>query len=207
MLSLSTHHFQVQALRCYRDDRLLFGDVSFQLANGELLLVEGANGSGKTTLLRMLCGLRQTDDGHLSWCGFPLEHSDYFSAMAYMGHHDGHKKELTVLNNLRFHSALHATQQTDYSAVLAKVGLTGYDDTPVQQLSAGQKRRLALARVLLQQAVLWILDEPFTALDKHGIALLEALLSQHLNQGGMVIMTSHQSLSLRDWPVQRLLLR
>lgn len=195
---------EVKKLACSRDDRLLFSNLNFSLSSGQLLLLEGRNGSGKTSLLRILCGFREADEGAIYWTGKPIAESDYFSDMAYVGHADGCKKELTVLENLTFALALNAPGQYSIPEALAKVKLSGYDDNLVQTLSAGQKRRLSLARLLITSNLVWILDEPFTALDRYGIDLIESLMVDHLVQGGMVLMTSHQDLSLPHIDVQRL---
>ena len=163
----------VNNLSCERDDRLLFSGLSFTLTPGQVLLLEGSNGSGKTSLLRLLCGFREPDGGEISWCGSPLAESSYYTDMAYVGHTDGIKKELTVLENLEFALALSASGHYGIQQALQKVQLAGYDDNSVQTLSAGQKRRVSLARLLITHNVLWILDEPFTSLDKQGIELIE----------------------------------
>lgn len=194
----------VADLSCSRDDRLLFSGLSFSLNLGQVLLLEGSNGSGKTTLLRILCGFREADGGQISWFGQPMADSSYFADMAYVGHADGTKKELTVLENLRFALALSQSGHYSIDQALQKVQLAGYDDNLVQTLSAGQKRRLSLARLLVTQSILWILDEPFTSLDKQGIELIETLMDDHVKNGGMVILTSHHDLSLPHLSLQRI---
>lgn len=167
-------------------------------------MLEGSNGSGKTTLLRILCGFRDADGGLISWFGRPLAESTYFADMAYVGHADGTKKELTVLENLKFALALSQPGHYSIGQALQKVQLAGYDDNLVQTLSAGQKRRLSLARLLITQNLLWILDEPFTSLDKQGIELIETLMDEHVKNGGMVILTSHHDLNLSHLSLQRI---
>jgi heme exporter protein A len=194
----------VDKLACSRDDRLLFSNVGFALSPGQLLLLEGRNGSGKTSLLRILCGFREADEGTIHWDGKPIQESEYFSDMAYVGHAEGSKKELTVLENLKFALALNTPGHYSIPQALAKVQLAGYDGNLVQTLSAGQKRRLSLARLLITRNRLWILDEPFTSLDKHGIDLIESLMVDHLTQGGMVLLTSHQDLTLEHVNLRRL---
>ncbi|WAR43075.1 cytochrome c biogenesis heme-transporting ATPase CcmA [Methylomonas rapida] len=191
-------------LACGRDDRLLFSGLSFGLRPGQVLLLEGSNGSGKTTLLRTLCGFREADEGEIRWCGQLLEESSYYADMAYVGHAEGIKKELTVLENLRFALALSQPGHYGIDEALQKVQLAGYDDNPVHTLSAGQKRRLSLARLLITHNILWILDEPFTSLDRQGIDLIETLIDAHVKQGGMVILTSHHDLSLHHIGLQRI---
>lgn len=195
---------QVNNLSCYRDDRQLFSALNFKLENGDILLLEGSNGSGKTSLLRILCGFREADSGEIRWQGQMLAESDYFQHMAYVGHADGSKKELTVLENLRFAAALKAAGEYSIEQALGKVDLAGYDDNLLQTLSAGQKRRLSLARLLITANQLWILDEPFTALDRQGVELIESLMLEHLQSGGMVILTSHQPLSLAFKQLQQI---
>lgn len=194
----------VEDLACQRDERWLFQNLSFNLVNGQAMLLEGSNGSGKTSLLRILCGLRQPDEGRLSWNGQPVPCSDYQCDMAYVGHADGIKKELTVLENLAVALALSMPGRYNIDQALAMVQLAGYDDNRVQTLSAGQKRRLSLARLLITDKRLWILDEPFTSLDKQGMALVETLMVQHVSQGGMLILTSHHDLILPGIDLQRI---
>ena len=203
-MDTQTACLMVDRLACSRDDRLLFSNVSFSLSQGQMLLLEGRNGSGKTSLLRILCGFREADEGAIYWDGKAIEESEYFSDMAYVGHAEGSKKELTVLENLKFALALNTPGHYSIPQALAKVALTGYDDNLVQTLSAGQKRRLSLARLLITRNRLWILDEPFTSLDKQGIDLIEGLMVDHLRLGGMVLLTSHQDLCLEHIDLQRL---
>jgi heme exporter protein A len=191
-------------LSCSRDERLLFSGLNFELLPGQLLLLEGSNGSGKTSLLRILCGFRDADEGELLWRGELIDDSDYFSEMAYVGHADGSKRELSVAENLRFALAINSPGHYSIDQALQKVQLSGFDDNPVQTLSAGQKRRLSLARLLITHNALWILDEPFTSLDKRGVELIENLMIDHTKQGGMVILTSHQDLSLEHLDLQRI---
>lgn len=195
---------EVRDLSCFRDERLLFSALNFEVQAGQSLLLEGANGSGKTTLLRILCGLREADSGQIIWCGQPAERSSYYRDMAYVGHADGTKKELTVLENLNFALALGAPGKYQIDEALDKVRLAGFDDNPVHTLSAGQKRRLSLARLLITQNLLWILDEPFTSLDKHGIALIESLIADHIGHGGIAVLTSHHDLRMADLNLKRI---
>lgn len=194
----------VTDLSCSRDDRLLFTGLSFDIQAGQVLLLEGSNGSGKTSLLRILCGFRSPDTGELFWQGSTIAESSYYADLAYIGHADGSKKELTVLENLKFALALCQPGSHSIEQALAEVQLSGFDDNLVQTLSAGQKRRLSLAKLLITHNVLWILDEPFTSLDKQGVALIESLMIAHVQQGGMVILTSHQDLSLNHLHLRRI---
>ena len=191
-------------LSCIRDDRVLFEGLAFELVSGQVLLLEGKNGSGKTSLLRILCGFREPDTGQLTWCGDDINDGQYYADMAYVGHLDGVKKELTVLENLKVSLALGRPGQYSIQQALNKVHLVNYDDVLVQALSAGQKRRLSLARLLITQNIVWILDEPFTSLDKQGIMLIESLLSEHCAKGGMIVLTSHHDIDLHGVDVQRI---
>lgn len=197
---------QGNRLSCIRDDRVLFEELDFSLKPGQVLLLEGKNGSGKTSLLRILCGFREPDAGQVLWCGNTINDSQYYADMAYVGHLDGIKKELTVLENLKVSLALSRVGQYSIQQALDKVKLAGYDDVLVQALSAGQKRRLSLARLLITQNSVWILDEPFTSLDKQGIALIESLMIEHCANGGMIVLTSHHETDLHGVDIQHILL-
>jgi heme exporter protein A len=204
MQTKSTHSFEGAGLSCIRDDRVLFEQLAFELVSGQVLLLEGKNGSGKTSLLRILCGFREPDAGAIRWCGDIIKDSSFYAQMAYVGHLDGIKKELTVLENLKISLALSSSGRYSIDQALAKVHLAGYDDVLVQALSAGQKRRLSLARLLITENVLWILDEPFTSLDRQGIALIETLMIEHCANGGMIVLTSHHDIALHNVDVLRI---
>ena len=187
-------------LECTRDDRLLFEDLSLQLASGEVLQIEGANGSGKTSLLRILCGLRRADKGEVYWQGEAISQvrEDYYANMVYIGHLPCIKAELTVLENIRalLDTRSMSVELERVEQALARVGLDGFDDAAGKALSSGQRRRILLAFLLLSGARLWILDEPLTALDKQGVALMEAMILEHMEQGGSVIFTTHHGMQL-----------
>ncbi len=204
MQKKSTHALEGTGLSCIRDDRVLFEQLAFELVSGQVLLLEGKNGSGKTSLLRILCGFREPDAGAIRWCGDIIKDSQFYAQMAYVGHLDGIKKELTVLENLKMSLALGSSGRYSINGALTKVHLSGYDDVLVQALSAGQKRRLSLARLLITENVLWILDEPFTSLDRQGIALIETLMSEHCANGGMIVLTSHHDIALHNVDVLRI---
>ena len=204
MQTTSIHSFTATGLSCIRDDRMLFENLAFELVSGQMLLLEGQNGSGKTSLLRILCGFREPDTGTICWCGEAVQDSQFYAQMAYVGHLDGIKKELTVVENLKLSLALSTLGRYSINEALAKVQLEGYDDSLVQALSAGQKRRLSLARLLMTGNVLWILDEPFTSLDKQGIALIETLMVEHCANGGMIVLTSHHEIDLHGVNVLRI---
>lgn len=194
---------EADGLECIRDDRTLFRDLAFRLEAGQALLLEGRNGSGKTSLLRILCGIRLPDAGAVNWCGKNISRlgPDYYEHTAYVGHRDGIKQDLTPLENLAVARALGKPSETALEAVLEQVDLYGYEDVMTRNLSAGQQRRLALSRLLVVDAPLWILDEPFTSLDVHGIGLIEDLLEAHTRNGGMLAMTSHHTVNLVNTPV------
>lgn len=184
-------------LCCERDHRVLFESLNVDVGAGEVLQIEGPNGSGKTTLLRVLTGLSEPTVGEVRWRGEGLRRvrESYHQEMQYLGHAAGIKQSLTAQENLRWHAALAGIScDEDIDEALAKVGLLGYEDVPCYTLSAGQQRRVNLARLYLLPAKLWILDEPFTAIDKAGVEAIEALLIQQAQQGGAVILTSHQDL-------------
>ena len=197
---------QIDNLACIRDDRVLFEHLSLSLAGGQMLLVEGSNGSGKTSLLRILTGLKLADEGDVYWRAQSIGKlaAEYYEQVSYVGHHDGVKRELTCLENLRLVQAMGKPTELDLDTVLDRVNLYRYGDSLVASLSAGQKRRLALARLLVVESVLWILDEPFTSLDKSSMGYFESLFDQHLQQQGVVIMTSHHDIPMAGADVQRL---
>jgi heme exporter protein A len=190
---------EASRLSCIRDQRMLFDALDVQLADAEILQIEGVNGAGKTSLLRILCGLLPPRQGTVSWRGEPIEHCRplFHGELLYIGHHPGIKEELSAQENLLFYRSLGGfVMDGDIAAALDQVGLYGYEDVPVRSLSAGQRRRVALARLWLSTATLWILDEPLTAIDSDGIRNLEARLRQHRDNGGSVVLTSHQTLGL-----------
>lgn len=203
----STALLEAVDLACFRSDRQLFTGVSLELAEGEALQVHGPNGSGKTTLLRILCGLTLPSTGTVHWRGqdiasYPGHHP---SEIVYVGHANGVKLELSALENLRVARAL-ALDPTDVApeAALEMFGLYGFEDLPAFVLSAGQRRRVALARLLMNRGKFWVLDEPFTALDRAGIATMEALLHEHLQSGGSAALTTHQPLRLSAGPAKEI---
>ena len=197
---------EARELECIRDDRTLFSNLEFRLEAGQALLLEGRNGSGKTSLLRILCGIRLPDAGMITWDGTDINRlgADYHQHTAYVGHRDGIKLDLTPLENLAMARALGKPNDITLEAALDQVDLYGFEDVLTRNLSAGQKRRLALARLLVTDTVLWILDEPFTSLDVHGIQIIEELLETHTAGGGMLAVTSHHTVNLNDTPVQRI---
>jgi heme exporter protein A len=199
----------VHDLSCSRGDRLLFKDMNFAVGSGELLLVQGGNGQGKTSLLRLLTGLSRPDTGEVRWRGEPIQRQRdaYHAEMMYLGHANGVKEDLNPVENLRFAEGLQgrAFDEAKAMAMLARLGLGRCLDLPCRVLSFGQRRRVALAALLMADARLWILDEPLTGLDVHAVALIEQLIRDHLAAGGLVVATTHQALKLDGMPVQRLL--
>ncbi len=190
----------VVGLEVQRGDRRLFTGLDFSIESGELLHVRGPNGSGKTTLLRALCGLLLPQAGEIRWDGETIRRlgEEFTRNVIYLGHLNGIKHELTGLENLRVAATLDGDRVEDAALwqALARIGLAGFEDLPTLVLSQGQKKRVALARLMLTSARLWILDEPFVALDTRAVALLETLLVDHVARGGLVIMTTHQEVAL-----------
>lgn len=190
---------QTRQLFCERDERVLFSNLGFELYAGQLLQVVGSNGSGKTSLLRILAGLNDHYEGEILWCGEPIEElrEQFLSSLLYIGHRVGVNRILSPRENLRWSAALHAPcPDQQIEAALERVGLRAYEDIPCRNLSAGQTQRVALARLLISPALLWILDEPFTTLDVQGVKDLESLLVWHTARGGAVILTTHHALAV-----------
>lgn len=190
----------VSHLSCVRGERPLFAGVAVDLTAGQWLHVQGENGAGKTTLLRALVGLSPPAAGEIRWRGQPIATlaEEYRREMLYLGHHGAVKEELTPLENLRAAAAIDGQPQdeADALAALHRFGLRGRAELPVRFLSAGQKRRVLLARLVTRRAVLWVLDEPFTALDVKAVDMLAALIGEHLAGGGLAVLTSHQAIPM-----------
>ena len=190
---------QAVELECWRGDQQLFQSLSFVINAGEALQIVGRNGSGKTTLLRTICGLTRTESGHLNWRGEPLDQNTdaYRSEMLYVGHENGLKFELSPLENLRtLRDIAGRSRNFTLEDALQQVGLRGYEDRPIRLLSSGQRRRVALAKLIVVSASLWLLDEPFTNLDVAGTGLVNELVAEHIDGGGALLFTSHAPLSL-----------
>jgi len=199
----------LKSISCTRGYRDLFKDLDFELCPGQMLRVEGKNGSGKTSLLRIMAGLAQPLEGEVLWQGRKIHHaeSDYFQNLLFLGHRAGIKFELTPIENLCMAKSLHGSKtENGIEEALYQVGLYGFEDIPCAQLSAGQKRRVALAQLFLTQARCWILDEPYTSLDVNAVGMLEDLFAKHLDNGGMLVITSHQPITIPTGEQHKLVL-
>ena len=199
---------EARALSCVRGDKALFSGLSFQIAAGDCLHVRGENGVGKTTLLRILTGLSQPESGEVLWNQQALnsQSSAYHRDLLFLGHRDALKEELTALENLQMYAAIDDVELLleDAMAALRRFGLRGRENLPIHCLSAGQKRRVLMARMLTRQARLWILDEPFNALDAKAVVELEGLIAEHLSAGGLLVLTSHQAVNIANVKVLEL---
>lgn len=187
-----------------RGDRCLFQKLDFALDSGELLLVEGKNGCGKTSLLRAITGLLEFETGQIDWRGQSVlaNHQAFRSDLVWLSHRVGFKGDLTLLENLSFETGLRATAGDLLESSLERLGLTQLTRLPFRALSAGQQRRVALARMLMAKAPLWMMDEPFTNLDTSGQALVREVMAEHLARDGLCVVASHQNIEL-DAPVRR----
>ncbi|MFC3031773.1 cytochrome c biogenesis heme-transporting ATPase CcmA [Pseudoalteromonas fenneropenaei] len=189
---------EIKAVSCIKQDRCLFDSLSFSLKAGEIMQVEGPNGAGKTSLLRIIAGFARADDGQVLFAGEDIQHNyDEFAAnLLFIGHKTGVNGQLSAYENVRHWQAVHGVRDNgEIYPLLAQLGLVGLEDVPVRTLSAGQQRRVALVRLWHNHAKLWILDEPFTALDKKGVALLQQRFQTHLSNGGGILLTTHQDLT------------
>lgn len=199
---------EVTDLECTRGDRKLFSELTFTLNAGELLHLYGRNGSGKTTLMRAICGLIQPSAGAIRWRGEDVRRlgEEFTRELLYIGHKNGIKDDLTGVENLRVSSVFDGARITEQSAweALEIMDLRGHEDLPVRFLSQGQKRRVALARLLVSEIPLWILDEPFTALDTMASKSLQTVIHSHLEKGGLVMLTTHQELDITQGDVKRI---
>ena len=182
----------------FRGDRCLFKNLEFALNQGELLVIEGPNGSGKTSLLRAVAGLLEFESGVVNWDGVTIRdnHQSFRADLVWLSHRVGFKGDLNILENLKFESGLRASDQRRLGEVLERLSLSRLVELPFRSLSAGQQRRVALARMLLASARLWIMDEPFTNLDKAGQALVAELIGEHIRAGGSCMVASHQPLEI-----------
>lgn len=189
---------RAQSLSCLRAHRPLFKHLSFEVNPGKVLLVEGKNGAGKTSLLRIISGLRLADHGEVFWQKQPIEHPEchFKSQLSWLGHQNPLKDEQTALENLQMLTSLVPKKNTSLEQALTRMGLAKFKHKPVKNFSAGMKRRLALAKLLISDTPLWILDEPQTSLDQAGIALFEKMAHEHLEANGLIVMTSHHKVGI-----------
>ncbi|TCJ98632.1 heme exporter protein A [Volucribacter psittacicida] len=192
------NQLELHNLSCQRGEKTLFKQLNLSLKSGDFVQIEGHNGIGKTSLLRVIAGLALAKTGKVRWNQQDiLQNREIFYAnLLYLGHQAGIKPELTAWENLQFYQKIHqqTLEEERLWQVLQQVGLLGKEDIVAGQLSAGQQKRIALARLWLSKAPLWLLDEPFNAIDKHGVQVLTKLFEQHSQQGGIVILTSHQEI-------------
>jgi len=199
---------EISNLSCSRGDHRLFSGLSFTLSPGQIMQVQGHNGSGKTSLLRTLCGFMMPDDGDIFWDGRKIHDlaEDYYASMMYLGHLNAIKDELSAVENLRISAGLSGMELDEREAIFAlrRMGLRGKERLPTKVLSQGQRRRVALARILVNDAKLWILDEPLAALDVGAVALIEELIAEHIKRDGMVIFTTHQPLRVSGIEISNL---
>ncbi len=199
-----TGKLEIKNLACWRNEQLLFQDVSLSLSPQNVLFLEGQNGSGKTSLLRILCGFRLADEGEINWNNESVTSvPEYFQNISYVGHKNGIKDELTVEENLNLMRSMATADEIKTDDVLKRIGLFKKADVLSRQLSAGQKRKLALARLMMTNNSFWILDEPFTSLDTASVRFFESLIQKHISRGGLLILTSHHDIDLSGLSVNR----
>ena len=191
-------------LKCERGSAELFSNLNFSVQLGEALVVEGSNGSGKTSLIRILCGFNKPAMGEITWCGKSIDkHEDYQQQISYIGHQSGVKLDLTVFENLLFAQRLAGTnrKESEIKEIIRSIGLFKQRNVLTYKLSTGQKRRVALARLQLEERLIWVLDEPLTALDKEFVIDFEEVLKNHLDRMGMLIVTTHRDLKIQSHQV------
>lgn len=195
----------VEDLALFRGERSIVDGLSFSVEAGGLLLLEGANGSGKTSLLKALAGVLDIENGTIRWNGTDIrvDRQSYCESLAWMAHRVGFKADLTLVENLEFETTLRATGAASLDVVIERLGLGGLVRLPVRALSAGQQRRVALARMLLAAAPLWLMDEPFANLDRGGRKLVRRLISEHLGNGGLCVLAAHEDVRI-EMPTERL---
>ncbi len=203
-----TAKLSAKGLTLIRGERCLFEDLEFALSPGELLLLEGGNGSGKTSLLRAIGGLLSPESGEVLWNGVPVQQQrqEFRGALVWLAHKTGLKGDLTLLENLNFETSLRPQADVDTVSVYERLGISRLKSLPLRSLSAGQQRRVALARLLLADVPLWMMDEPFTNLDRDGRKLVMELTAEHLENGGLCVMAAHQDVDIAA-PVKRIVLQ
>lgn len=200
-----TADLNVKNLACLRNEQVLFSGLNVSLSPENVLFLQGENGSGKTSLLRILCGFRLADEGEITWGEQSVSSvPEYFENISFVGHKNGIKDELTVEENLNLMRSMATASDIETESVLKQIGLFKRADVLSRHLSAGQKRKLALARLMMTNNSFWILDEPFTALDKATVGFFEDLIKQHIGRGGMLILTSHHDIDLSGLSVHHL---
>lgn len=196
------------SLGCVRGERRLFRDLAFSVKPGEIIEIHGPNGSGKTSLLRIVCGLASPAEGEVRWNGTNIKRlgEEYVASITYVAHQNGVKDELSAMENLLVSQRVagHALNKQEAGAVLEQMGLGDQRNLPTRLLSAGQRRRLALARLPASRARLWILDEVLASLDDTGVALALDLIAKHLSKGGLAIIATHRELNLNAGAMQRI---
>ncbi len=206
--SKSSLVLEARGLCCVRGERQLFSGLNLRITSGDCLHVRGENGVGKTSLLRLLTGLSKPESGEVLWGdqSISVDSVAYHRELLFLGHRDALKEDLTALENLQMYAALDdvSLPQEKALAALWRFGLRGRENLPVNYLSAGQKRRVLMARMLTRQAKLWILDEPFNALDTQAVHELQNLIVEHLSVGGLVVLTSHQEVNISNVQVLEL---
>ncbi|OUX90085.1 MAG: heme ABC exporter ATP-binding protein CcmA [Pseudoalteromonas sp. TMED43] len=188
----------MKSVTCIKQERCLFADLNFSLNSGQIMQLAGPNGAGKTSLLRIVAGFSVPDEGAIFYNqqAITKHYEEYATDLLFIGHKTGVNVQLSALENVRHWLHINGyTNEPDLYPILAKLGLVGLEDVPVRMLSAGQQRRVALVRLWLSDAKLWVLDEPFTALDKNGVAFLQQRFSEHLKSGGAILLTTHQDLT------------
>ncbi|MEL0640851.1 cytochrome c biogenesis heme-transporting ATPase CcmA [Pseudoalteromonas aliena] len=188
----------IKSVTCIKQDRCLFADLNFSLNSGQIMQLAGPNGAGKTSLLRIIAGFSVPDEGSVLFQEQPISkyYEEYATELLFIGHKTGVSTQLSAVENVRHWLQINGyINEPDLYPILAQLGLVGLEDVPVRMLSAGQQRRVALVRLWLSDAKLWVLDEPFTALDKSGVAFLQQRFTEHLQSGGAILLTTHQDLT------------
>lgn len=203
----SVAKFNIKNLQCIRWDNILFQGLDFSLKDGGLLQINGVNGSGKSSLLQMCVGLIQASEGEIIWNDENINNCRYQfqSEITYFGHTNGVKGGLSALENMKVMHALSGCRsKIDYSLILEQIGLANMEDVLLSRMSAGQKRRVGLSRIFMAISKLWLLDEPFNALDKNGKKIIEQLIVKHCTAGGIVIFATHQTMAIEAYPLQHI---
>lgn len=203
-----THKLTGDNLTLIRGERCLFEDLSFALDSGGLLILEGRNGCGKTSLMRAIAGMLSLETGEVSWDGTPVEkqRQEFHGSLVWLAHRTGLKGDLTLVENLEFEQSLRAQSRRDSEEVYERLGISRLKKLILRSLSAGQQRRVALARMLQADVPLWLMDEPFTNLDREGRKLVMELIEEHLADGGMCVMAAHQDVEINA-PVTKVLIQ